>query len=65
MKDISQLTEEERKNILARRAYQRQWRANNQSRVAAANARFYQKKAAKAEQANSEDLPGYTTTKDE
>jgi len=52
MKDISHLSENEQKAVLARREYQRIWRANNKERVKAIQDRFYLRKKS-AEKANS------------
>lgn len=44
--DLSLVSEEERKAIEARRAYQKQWRAANKDKVKAHNRNFWLKKAA-------------------
>ena len=55
MIDISGFTEIEQKAILARREYQRQWRAANKDRVKAYNQRYWQRVAIKKdERKNSE-----------
>ncbi len=46
MIDLNSLSSEERKEIEARREYQRKWRAANRDRVKQHNRRFYAKKAA-------------------
>ncbi len=46
--DITILPVEEKAAIEARRAYQREWRANNRDKVKATEARFWAKKAAMA-----------------
>lgn len=43
--DLDNLSAEERAIVLARRAYQRQWRAENKDKVKAANNRYWLKKA--------------------
>lgn len=43
--NLDNLSAEERGAILARRAYQRQWRAENKDKVKAANNRYWLKKA--------------------
>lgn len=43
--DLDNLSAEERAVVLARRAYQRQWRAENKDKVKAANNRYWLKKA--------------------
>lgn len=43
--DLNNLSAEERAIVLARRAYQRQWRAENKDKVKAANNRYWLKKA--------------------
>lgn len=43
--DLEKLSAEERAMILARRAYQKQWRAENKDKVKAATARYWLKKA--------------------
>ena len=47
MTKIDNMSEEEQKVILARREYQRNWRAANRDRVAEHNRRFYEKQAQK------------------
>lgn len=49
MHDLKLMTENERKVIEARRAYQKQWRATNQDKVKAIQNRFWLKKAAEQE----------------
>lgn len=50
MIDASKLTEIERKAILARREYQRKWRAANKDKVKANNQRYWQRVAIKKEE---------------
>lgn len=45
MIDVSNVTPEERKVIMARREYQRLWREANKDKVKEHNRRFYEKKA--------------------
>lgn len=45
MKDLNKLSQEERETVIARREYQRAWRARNKDKVKASNARFYKKHA--------------------
>lgn len=47
MKDFEKLSAEEQAVILARRAYQKEWRAKNKDKVKAHNAKFYKKQAEK------------------
>lgn len=47
MKDFEKLSAEEQAVILARRAYQKSWRAKNKDKVKAHNAKFYKKQAEK------------------
>lgn len=47
MKDIENLTREEREVIAARREYKRRWRQANPDKVKAANRRFYLRQAEK------------------
>lgn len=47
MTDFENLSAEEQAVILARRAYQKAWRAKNKDKVKANNARFYKKQAEK------------------
>lgn len=47
MVNIDNMTEKERSLVLARREYQRKWRAANKAKVAEHNRRFYEKQAAK------------------
>lgn len=44
--DLDNLSAEERAVVLARRAYQKQWRDKNKDKVKAANNRYWLKKAA-------------------
>lgn len=46
--DLSTLSEEEKNVVLARRAYQKQWRAENREKVRGYNERFFEKLAKKA-----------------
>lgn len=46
MIDLNTLSSDERKEIEARREYQRRWRAANKDKVQQHNKRFYAKKAA-------------------
>lgn len=48
MKDLTNLSEEEKAVILARREYQRKWRENNKDKVKAHNERFFRKQAEKS-----------------
>ena len=41
MKNLTNLSEEEKAVILARREYQRKWRENNKDKVKAHNERFF------------------------
>lgn len=45
MKDLSLLEASEREAVIARRAYQKQWRAANKEKVIAIQSRFRLKKA--------------------
>ncbi len=47
MKDLTNVSEEEKAVILARREYQRKWRENNKDKVKAHNERFFKKQAEK------------------
>lgn len=47
MIDLNALSEEERAIVLARRAYNREWKAKNRDKVKAANERFYRRHAEK------------------
>lgn len=46
MVDVSKLTEEERAEIEARRAYKKAWRDANKDKIKEYNRRFYTKRAA-------------------
>lgn len=48
--NVELLSEEERRAIEARRAYQKQWRAANRDKVKENNRRFWLKKAAEQSQ---------------
>lgn len=48
MVDIETLSEEERKKVLARRAYQKEWRKNNRDKCKQYSDRFFQKQAEKS-----------------
>lgn len=50
MQDLKQMTEDERKVIEARRAYQKKWRAANKDKVEATLNRFWLKKAAEQQE---------------
>ena len=52
--DISKLPAEKRAAIEARRAYQREWRAENREKVRAAQERYWLKKAAEMNAAGTE-----------
>lgn len=47
MIDVNTLSEEERAIVLARRAYNREWKAKNRDKVKAHQERFYKKHAEK------------------
>lgn len=51
--DISKLPAEKRAAIEARRAYQRKWRAENSDKVRAAQERYWLKKAAEMDAADT------------
>lgn len=46
MVDVSKLTESERAEVEARRAYKKAWREANKDKIKEYNKRFYAKKAA-------------------
>lgn len=54
MKEFEKLSAEEQAVILARRAYQKKWRAENKDKVKAHNARFYKKQAEKLAEENAQ-----------
>ncbi|MDD6490267.1 MAG: hypothetical protein PUG48_10765 [Clostridia bacterium] len=47
MKDLSKLTEDERKIVLAKRAYRRQYAKKNPDKIKRANDNFYLRQAEK------------------
>ena len=55
MKDFEKLSAEEQAVILARRAYQKEWRAKNKDKVKAHNAKFYKKQAEKLAKETTEN----------